>query len=232
MACTERDAMTILGSLVLHSDREVPELPIQLPAAVTLREGRHVNSRHTGSYREYFDIEPLEIMVPQRYKRMSILTDSPLREQLAEALSGLDSQYGDARQLYKLNQLMSNFRQSFRATVNISNGGADGTAMSGAFYLLAQSEPMYVGVVFDSNTGSVQLVWSDLDFTSILAAQGALNYSFVKLPTLKFRPLFIPSQSLCSKWWRMSQTLCPTKYGLIRACNALERMLYKNPHQP
>lgn len=220
--------MTIIGSLVLHSDRPVPEFQFPELTGLQLREGHHVSSRYNGSYREYFDMDPLEIMVPQRYKRMSLLADASIRHDLADALSSLDSKYGDVTMLNKLKLMSSKLGGTWNAIVNISNGGADGQQSSGGFYLLSHKQPIYVCLVFDSNSGAVQLVWSTLYLKDLLRQQNALNYSMFDLPTIRLRPLFVPSQALCSRWWRMSKGLCQTQYGLMRAANALERTLYKN----
>jgi hypothetical protein len=221
--------MTILGSLTIHSDRVVSELDAPSLAGLVRREGQHVNSRHNGSYREYFDVEPIEVLVPQRYKRMTVLATDNVRHDLSDALSTLDSQHEGSRQLYKLSSLMKGLGGSWHSVVNVTNTGANGEALSGAFYLLASGEPIHVSLVFDSISGSVQLVWSTFDFKSQLREQGARNYSFISFPTLRNRPLFVPSQALCSKWWRMLQSFDGQRYSTVKAANAVEVMLYKNP---
>lgn len=220
--------MTIIGSLVLHSE-QTPELPLSELAGLTCRVGQHVNSRFNGSYREYYDVEPLEILVPQRYKRMTVLATDNVKHDLAASLSVLDSQYDGERQLYKLQKLMSTLTGSWHAVVNVSNTGAAGEALSGAFYLLASNQPLHVALIFNSRSGSVQLVWATFDVRHALRSRRDLDYSVIALPTLYDRPLFVPSQALCSKWWRMHNSFDGQRYGIVKAANALEAMLYKNP---
>lgn len=222
--------MTILGSLVLHSDREVPKLVIPELAGLSVREGHHVSSKHNGAYTEYYGVEPVEVLVPQRYKRMTVLASDNVKHDVAHDLSTLDSEYADARQLYKLGQLMRRFPGTWVACVNIVNTGVSRDAMSGAFYLMSQGQKLWVSLMFDSVVGSVQLVWSDFDHKHAIRQQQLMNYSFYPMPTVHGQPLFIPSQSLCSKWWRLTQKFDIGRYGHIRACNALQLMLYKNPN--
>lgn len=224
--------MTILGSLVLHSERPVAALALPELVGLSKKEGHHVSGRYNGSFSEYFDTEPVEVLIPQRYKRMSVLaSNASIRHDLSEALSTLDAQYADARQLYKLHQLLKSFDASYAATVNILNTGVDDHPVSGAFYLLASREPLYVSILLDSNTGSAQLVWSTFDHKKTLQAHKIFNYSVYAMPTLTSRPLFVPSLALCSKWWRLTQKHS-TKWGLMKACNALELLLYKDPELP
>jgi hypothetical protein len=220
--------MTILGSLVLHSER-ASELPFSETEDLVCRTGQHVNSRFNGSYIEYYDVEPLEILVPQRYKRMTVLATDNVKHDLATALSVLDSQHDGERQLYKLQKLMTTLTGSWHAVVNVSNTGSHGEALSGAFYLLASNQPLHVALVFNSRSGSVQLVWATFDIRKSLNSRRELDYSVIPLPTLYDRPLFIPSQALCSKWWRMHNSFDGQRYGVVKAANALEAMLYKNP---
>lgn len=224
--------MTILGSLVLHADRPVADLVLPELEGLQKKAGHHVSGRYNGSFTEYFSVEPIEVLIPQRYKRMSVLASNPeIKHDLAEDLSTLDAQYADARQLYKLQQLLRRFDVPYSATVNIVNTGADDHPMSGAFYLLANQEPLWVSILFDSNSGSVQLVWSTFDHKQSLQAMKAFNYSVYAMPLLTTRPLFVPSLALCSTWWRLTQRHVG-KWGLMKACNALELRLYKDPDIP
>lgn len=224
--------MTILGSLVIHATQPVAELPVPELSELATRAGRHVEGKYNGSYREYFDVPPMDILIPQRYKSMSLLAPENVRHSLAEHLSVLDSQYEGARQLYKLQRLMDKMPDQWHAVVNVSHSGADGLAQSGAFYVMSASDPMFVTLVFDSLTGSVQLVWSTFDIKARLRQLQAMNYSFFSMPTQRHSPLFVPSQNLCSKWWRLSNTFKDSRWSLIKTCNALEMMLYKNPNTP
>jgi hypothetical protein len=217
--------MTILGSLIIHSNTPVPDLPLQELHGLTRREGRHVAGKYNGGYREFFDVSPLEVMVPQRYKRLSILASPGYGPELAEALSTLDSQLEGRQQRDKLALLMTQVPGDWVASVNVVNAGADGQATSGAFFVLNSGLPMYIALVFDSNGGSVQLVWASFDFKASLRNSGALNYSFYPMPDRG--SLFIPSHSVCSKWWRNTRAFSGQPYNQVKAANAIEQMLFK-----
>lgn len=217
--------MTILGSLVIHSDTPVPDLPLTELQGLTRVEGRHVIGKYNGSYREFFDGSPLEVMVPQRYKRLSILATQGYGPDLAEALSKLDSQLEGSPQRDKLAYLMEQIPGEWAASVNVMNAGADGQATSGAFFVLNKGTPMHTALVFDSNGGSVQLVWATFDFKASLRRAGALNYSFYSMPDRG--SLFIPSHSICSKWWRNAKAFDGQAYNQVKAANAIEQMLFK-----
>lgn len=218
--------MTILGSLILHSDTPVPDLPLAELQGLSRREGRHVAGKYNGVYREFFDTTPLEVMVPQRYKRLSILlTPDALGSELADALSKLDTQLEGQPQRDKLAHLLTQIPGEFAASVNVMNAGADGQATSGAFFVLNKGQPMHTALVFDSNGGSAQIVWATFDFKASLRRAGALNYSFYPLPDRG--SLFIPSHSICSKWWRNARAFDGQAYNQVKAANAIEQMLFK-----
>lgn len=217
--------MTILGSLVIHSDTPVPDLPLPELKGLTRTEGRHVVGKYNGGYREFFDGTPLEVMVPQRYKRLSILATAGYGPLLADALSTLDSQLEGSPQRDKLAHLRAQVPGDWTASVNVMNAGADGQATSGAFFVLNNGLPMYTALVFDSNGGSAQIVWATFDFKASLRQAGALNYSFYSMPDRG--SLFIPSHSICSKWWRNARAFDGQAYNQVKAANALELMLFK-----
>lgn len=224
--------MTIFGSLVLQAERDTPEFALPELASLSRREGHHVSGRYNGSYIEYYDVQPIEVMAPHRYKRMTVLADPWIRHDLSTELSGLDAKHGEARQLYKLNELMKAVPGQYCAVVNIVNTNVDDTLLSGAFCLLASGSPIYVALAFNSRTGSVQLVWATFDIKAALHQRPFFDYAVYPLPTLTDRPLFVPSQSLCSQWWRRQQRWANRRYGNLVAANALELMLYKDPTLP
>lgn len=224
--------MTILGSLILHAEQEAPAFPLPELQSLCRREGHHVSGRYNGSYVEYFDVEAIEVMIPQRYKRLTVLADAHVRHDLAAELSGLDAKYGEARQLYKLNRMMAEVPGTYRAVVNSVNTGSDDSPISGAFYLLASGCPIYVNLVFNSRTGGVQLVWSSFDFKTSLREHKAFDYAVYAMPTLVNQALFVPSLGLCSKWWRWVKQWETRRYGHLLAASALEGNLYKDPTVP
>lgn len=215
----------IFGSLVLFSDRNQTDIPIP-SGQFSVTRGQHVVDKHKGHWVEVSDIATQEILLPQRYKRMSILATA-CGPQLCEGLKVLDSEFGDARQLYKLGRLMTTLTDSYTAVVNnVSTNGE-----SGSFYLLS-TEGLYVNLVFDVEEHSVRIVWSDFDLKQYTQAAKQFRYVFYAMPTLINRPLFIHSQTVCSRWWKFKKAFGESRHGLLRSCNALELFLYKDPDIP
>lgn len=221
---------TILGSLVLHAERPVQALELPQLSGLSITDGHHVSGRYNGSWREHTDVQPSEILLPQRYKRMTVLpTDESVRQHLVDELSELDAAYATSRQLFKLNELLKTVKGEYAATVNISNTAADGELVSGSFYLLSSAAPIYVSMVFDTLSGTAQLVWATFDFQTQMQRLKQFRYAFYKMPVLMDRPLFVPSQSLCSKWWTFGRKFEASRYATLRAANALELLMYKDP---
>lgn len=216
----------IFGSLILFSDRNQTDLPMPLLEGMVTTRGQHVVDKHKGQWMEVTDLAPHEIFLPQRYKRMWVSSTAGL-SQLADGLEVLDSEFGDARQLYKLGRLMTTISEPFTAVVNnVSTNGE-----SGSFYLLS-TETLYVNLVFDIEEHSVRIVWSDFDLKSYTQAAKQFRYVFYAMPTLTNRPLFIHSQTVCSRWWKFKKAFGESRHGLLRSCNALELFLYKDPDIP
>lgn len=217
--------MTIFSSVTLHSARQPPIIAVPSLAGVPCRTGHHVYGRYNGSWVESSDIEPTEIYLPQRYKRVAVTSTAEVPK-LVEELETLDSRYEGARQLYKLHRLITAVESSFAASVNICSTSQDLT--SGSFYVLSSKVPIYVNLVIDLTDHSTQLVWATFDFKAEMQASGMLNYVFYPFPVLIDRPLFVHTQNTCSKWWKLLKTFNgPFQY--IRAANALELYLYKSP---
>lgn len=219
----------IFGSLVLFSDRQLTDLYSPYLNDLDIHSGAHINDRHKGLWTQASDIEDFDVYLPQRYKRMSVLATSN-RDILMAELSVLDSNWDDARHLYKLGQMMKSLAGPMIAVVNSVSTSSDG--LNGSFYLLAINEPLYINLVFDLEEHSVRLTWSTFDLKKDIQDRKQFRYIFYALPILIDRPLFINSQNLCGRWWKLRRSFGETKHGLLRACNALELALYKDPTLP
>jgi len=135
----------------------------------------------------------------------------------------------EAPQLYKLNQLVASINLPFAAVVNISNTGSEDAPVSGSFYLLARNIPMYAALVFDTEENSVQLMWATFDFKQCLQSRAVFRYVLVTLPTLVDRPLFVHTQNLCARWWKLMKAFGNNRHALLKSANAIELILYKDP---
>lgn len=219
----------IFGSLVLFSDRQLTDLYSPMLDGLEIRTGSHVNDRRKGMWTEASNLEDFDIYLPQRYKRMSVLATNE-RDALMNELSSLDTNWDDARQLYKLGQLLKALDGPMASVVNSVSTSSEES--NGSFYLLALQEPLYVNLVFDLEEHSVRIVWSTFDFKADMQSRKQFRYIFYALPTLIDRPLFLPTRMLCGRWWHLRRMFGESKHGLLRSCNALELALYKDPALP
>ncbi len=225
----------IYGTLVLHAEHAVPAIEMPVLAGLVQRIGSHVVGRFNGSWTETTDQPITEVFLPQRYKRLSVTVDSEAaRVPLLMALEGLDALYPDARQLYKLNRLLADLSEAsaspFTAVVNIASAVQDGTPTSGSFYLLSLGTPLYFNLVFDTQENSVQLIWATFDFKADMQRRGLFRYVFFPLPTVIDRPVFLHTQNLCARWWKLIKNFGSTQHGFLKASNALELLLFKDPN--
>lgn len=218
--------MTLFGTLVISATRAVPNLDVvKLPHVL----GKHVKGRYNGMWTEANDCVSRSIYIPQRRKRLSVATTNPdTIDALCHGLETLDAQHGEARQVYKLQRLVESMTLPCAATVNISSAESDSDT-SGAFYLLACGVPLYVGLVFDIEERSVQLVWSTTDFKRVVQQRRNWRYVFYYMPQLVNRALFVHTQQLCSSWWRLMRDSQDDLTSLLRAANAIELTLFKDP---
>lgn len=220
----------IYGSLVLHANRSVPDIDVPALRGMPRKIGHHYQGRHNGGWTEVSNLLSSEAYLPQRYKHFTLTTTNEVsRNFLTTALEELDSRYPNARQLYKLNRLLASVPFDFTAVVNIASAEQEGTPVSGSFYLLSQGRPLWVGLVFDLETASVQLVWATFDFKADMQAHGMFRYVFYPMPKLLDRPLFVHTQNLCARWWKLMKSFGEDRHGIMRAANALELILYKDP---
>lgn len=225
---------TILGSLVLHARNQVEPLFVPGLEDQEVRNGQHIVGQYNGAWTEISDSEIHSIYLPQRYKHLSLLSSEiSVVDHLITELEKLDAQHDDARQLFKLNQLL--IRMSilspipFAATVNIASAEQNGRPVSGSFYLLSHDQNIYCCLVFDLVDQSVRLVWSTLDFKSLIQNLGMQRYVFYPFATVRNRPLFLHTQSLCARWWKLTKTFGDHRLAIMRASNALELRIYKDP---
>lgn len=223
------DIPLLFGSVVLHAKQKVPALELPILHGLHRNTGEHVRGRYNGRWFEYNEVPSSEIYLPQRYKRMMLCTThEEVRQPLTDALSLLDSQYEDAPQLYKLGRIIYDIPLWHASVVNISSTSTEGEPVSGAFYLLSSQVPMYFGLLFDIERDIVQLVWSTVNFKPYMQSLQLFNYVFYPFTPILDRPIFIKTQAVCSKWWSFTQAFGNSKYGLLRAANAMELLLYKD----
>jgi hypothetical protein len=177
-----------------------------------------------------------EVHIPQRNKEFVIDTYgveswcTEVNAQLSIKLPLMESQFEDSRQLYKFNriqnELTDNAMSSQFVSVILNNGAHQHIA------LLSQWMDLYLYGVYDVVNKGVRLVWTDdAWFVSDARAYDYTRYVFYRFPVLQDRPLFLYSQALCSKWWGWTKQFQEPD-GVLKAFNALENFLFKEPELP
>jgi len=212
---------------MIYTERESDPLPVLMDASQTERSGRHFQGKNKGWWHEISSLVSHEVYVPQRYKAMQFVTTNAAPELLAQ-LEQLDARWVGARQLYKL-WAMQQELPDLTAVVNVSSVDNGTKPVSGSFYLIAGSIPLYVCAVIDIETACVRLVWSTMDFKAELQKKQQLRYVVFAMEKLVNRPLFLNSSNICSYWWKLRKDSAGDTYNLLRTLNAVEMNLYKDP---
>ncbi len=178
-----------------------------------------------------------EIHLPQRSKTYWVHVDCEndwavtALDYFKTHLPKMESQYESARQLYKLYQYQQELRKNPKSAafnVTLLNNGEH--AHVG---LLSQWNDLFVVGIYDCVNNSVRLVWTDDEYVvSYLRGSDASRYVFYRFPVLSDRPLFLYTQALCSKWHTWMRTFGTSTDSVLKAFNALETFLYKEPELP
>lgn len=177
------------------------------------------------------------VLLPARKKEMCVYTYAPksdwnteVNRRLVSYINTMDGSFAYARQLYKFNHIQKQIAASPHSSSFLSVVVNDGD--HGHIGLLSHEQDLYIYGVYDLVNISVRLVWTtDEWFISDVREQDFTRYIFYRLPTLRNRPLFLYSQALCSKWYGWTKQFQGTD-GTLKAFNALEHYLYKEPEIP
>jgi len=225
--------MLLFGTLVIQAKRRVPDFVLDPLYNLPKVRGQHVEGRYPGAWTEINDAYTSNLFLPQRNKRCVISsTTEESSTALCQGLETLDSQYIDTNQLYKLNQLLAdlNYLKPFAATTNVeSTTTKEGKPISGSFYLFSHGVPLYLYLVFDLVESSTRLMWSTADLKREIRESEPLRYVFYQMPQIVNRPVFLPTQYLCVRWWTLMKNFADDVYALMKAANALELRLFKDP---
>lgn len=225
--------MNFCGSLVIQSRGQVQDFLIPSIGDYAHTRGSHTESRYVGGWTEAKDCPTKELYVPHRYKHTVVsATSEPALAALSQGLEALDSQYVEARYLYKLNRLINDLSHlsPWAGVANVSPPGSPDRPGSGAFYLFGSGIPLHLYLVWDLKNHNTRLLWSTEDLKYEIRQTEPLRYAFYQMPCIVNRSVFLPTQYICSRWWSLvksKEQLDP--YHLIRAANALEVSLFKDP---
>jgi len=188
--------------------------------------------------------EPLEVQtdtaarttvsLPQRnkYLELEIVGLDPVAEVAklwTEKLQSIDSRFDGARQLHKMWRVM---REVARDTDNAKYAMCiEDKSAHPSFTLISHGLPIHVFGVYDLVNSNVYLAWStDSEFPAVIRRDNPTQYVFYRYPVLRYKPVFVHTQFMTSKWykWRRSFT---GQDALLRQFNALEHVLFKDPGQ-
>lgn len=221
----------LFGSLILDASTKTPtELRLPFSDYTSRLEGVYPDGRSSGRWLELYACSTKELLMPSRNKNLLVRCSSELQlNSLLHDLSTLDSDLIGQIQLYKLNKLIESYadKPDFVSVVNISSS-ENSTSSNIGFYLLSNGIPIYVCIVYDLHEHSARLTWCTEDIKPILRKLDLTRYAFYMMPTLLNASLFIPTQFVCSRWYKFGKHLGKTKNASVTMCNALEVMLYKN----
>lgn len=224
----------IYGSLCISATTPQQQFP-QFNDIGTRYNGSHTPHRFRGQYhiaREGEDHVVSTTHIPQRSKSFLITTSSvtdfaeKANQKMIEWLPVMESEYEDARQLYKFNEIQKRLKdlpgaQPFTATIV-------NTGEHGHFGILSQWKDVYTYGVYDTQNFGVRFVWTtDEWFMNDVKAVDFTRYVFYRFPTLQDRPLFIYSQAVCSKWFGWMKIFKGQPDCILRAFCSLENYLFK-----
>lgn len=226
---------SVYGSVILAAT--TPVKPFSVFKDDQTKHGAHTESRFRGlfsllisSLNKSEDV----VALPQRnkYLTVSVISQSlnaskALTAEMKELLSEIDSRFDGARQLYKLNRLMADVEWVCdEPYIAIINNQSDHSYFS----VLSEKLELHVTGCYDVVNKSVRLMFStDENWIQDIREAEPTRYIFYRYPPICNRPLFIHTQSLCSRWYSWSNTFTTTD-GVLRAFNALEVVLFKNPN--
>jgi hypothetical protein len=225
----------VYGSVVLAAT--TPVKPFAIFKDGQTRSGAHTESRVRGLYSLLISsLNKVEdvVALPQRnkYLTVSVVSQSSssskaLILKMKELLSEIDSRFDGARQLFKLNQLMADLSSvSPDPYLAIVNNQSDHSY----FAMLSERMALHITGCYDVVNKSVRLMFStDENWVQDIREADPMRYIFYRYPQICDRPLFIHTQSLCSRWYSWSNTFTTTD-GVLKAFNALEIVLYQNPN--
>ena len=227
----------VYGSLVISATTPVKDFEVFNHART--KTGNHTESKYRGLYSlliDEYNLVENNVALPQRNKYMvtSVVGSSPttirnISQVMARSLTDLDSRFDGARQLFKMQQLMSE--------IEIGTGGTgypylaviNNISEHASFNILSSKVQIHVFGVYDTVNKSVRLVWTtDDEFIAREKESDYTRYVFYRFPVLYDRPLFIYTQSVCAKWFSWSNAFTESD-GVLKTFNALENFLYKDP---
>lgn len=224
----------LYGSLVLAATTPLNEFPM-FNDARTL-SGNFTGGRYRGSFSLLVpDAVEYAVALPQRGKYIVTHTIAApihapkLVDSLARLLPDLDSRFEGARQLYKSQQLMNEIDLPSHPPylVVINN-----TKEHPYFNVLTQGVPLYLFGVFDTVNRSVRLVFTtDAEFIEKAKAPNFTRYVFYRFAVVVDRPIFMHTQSLCSRWYFWARAFHGSD-GILKCFNLLEHLLLKDSNLP
>jgi hypothetical protein len=225
----------VYGSVILAAT--TPVKPFAIFNEPFTLNGAHTESRFKGLYSLLLSgLDKIEgtIALPQRNKYFTTQTiaGSTLNSRLVTAilkrgLEEIDAKFEGARHLYRLNKLMEEIHSLFdEPYVSVINNQSDHSY----FVVLANRREIFVTGCYDTVNKSVRLMFStDNSWIQSIRSAEPTRYVFYRYPNISGSPLFLHTQSLCSRWYSWTNTFTETD-GVLKAFNALETVLYKDPN--
>lgn len=181
--------------------------------------GEHCAGRYNGRYELGVSASlRTEVAIPSRDKHIDVWSEgsSVARDFFTRQLAQLDSQYPGATWRTKLLEVQAGADPDHVIVLNT-------TSTHSTFSLIAGTRPLYVLGVYDPNLKTSHLVWSSIPIERQLRQHFPLSFYYYRFPVLVGGVVFIPTQVVCSHWYRY----CKSSNDLLFAFNALEVKLFR-----
>ena len=191
--------------------------PDELPLFKKMYFGNHIGLRNRGTWVFDTDLREETINIPTRDKQVQLFFNDD-GGKFNTGMTLIDSSADLPNYRAKLMRLQNTLSDSFLGAINNIS-----TSTHGSLALVTNQIPIYVYGLYDTQLGGSYLVWADSPqvVTDILCVQ-PLRYLIYRFPLLESSVLFLPSEAICSKWWRWFKT----HRSVLHAFNALERRLF------
>lgn len=185
--------------------------PSTLPGFDQTESGNHLGSRDRGQWCIDTILRRSTLNIPARDKLVQVWAND--EGDFARSVSTIDSWLDYAPYKMKLNRLREQLPEDFLGVINNFNTDTHGSLA------LVSNQGLNLYGLLDTDSQSCYLVWStDPLFIGRVLEATPLRFLLYRMPMTNV--VFIPSEALCSKWWRWLKTSTS-----LQAFNALERRI-------
>lgn len=185
--------------------------PSALPGFDLTISGNHIGSRDRGQWCIDTELRLSTLNIPSRDKQVQVWAND--NGEFERDIGVVDSWLDDAPYRLKLSRIRERLPDDFVGAVNNVNTDTHGSLA------LVSNQGFHLYGLLDTQSQSCYMVWTlDPSFIGRVLNSSPLRFLLYRLPVANV--VFIPSEALCSKWWRWLKTSTS-----LQAFNALERRI-------